>query len=170
MNELIIRKNIGLHEHDADSSGWTGTDITTFDSYYSNYINNNTSVSIISVPTFFFVNTIIEREYMRNKELLLINAIRNLNKKINLLELNESLNNEEISDDEYMEEIDDNSYKYTIELNDVNSENEVNCIKDIISQVGLDIRDFSVSEVSEMFGFKENSIVTCLNNFKGYLK
>lgn len=94
------------------------------------------------------------------KQELYVTAIVNLLKKVNFLELNQQLLNNEISDDEFDNLLTSESFKYTIQMNKTISPVEKNLIIQIISQIGSNIKEFSISDIEELFSIKIN----CLSN------
>lgn len=95
-------------------------------------------------------------------EELLYTAIRNFIRKNNFADLNESLADEEITEDKYYEEIDHNSNKYAITLKNITSFTEANLIAHIVAKIGHDLREFTTSEISEMFSVKEKEFLSLL--------
>ena len=102
-------------------------------------------------------------EVMEQRESLLIEAVRNYIKKLNFDELNESLDDEVISQDEYDNELNMHEHKYAITFKDINSPGKVGIIIDLVNKIGIDLRDFSTSEVAEMFSVKENQLLSYIN-------
>ncbi len=92
------------------------------------------------------------------KQDLYIIAIKNLLKKANLLELNQELLNNEISDEEFDDLLINDSFKYTIQMNKSLTAIEKILIAQIISQIGTDIKEFSISDIEELFSIKINSL------------
>lgn len=113
------------------------------------------------------IKTII---YYQKSESLLIEAVRNFIRKINFAELNESLDDGEITEEVYQKELEQNSDKYAITLKNVNSPNDVVVVTDLVQKIGFDLREFSTSEVSEMFSLKENQLVNYINSISNKLK
>lgn len=106
----------------------------------------------------------------QRSETLLIEAIRNFIKKINISELNESLNEEEITEEEFDAEINKNAFRYVINLNNITSQDDAIIISELVQKIGFDLRDLSTSEVSELFSVKEHQLVSYINAIKGQLK
>ena len=98
----------------------------------------------------------------RNEELLII-ALRNQMRKVNFTELNEELEEGNISDEDYNNELERNSEKYAIALMDIENPNDIYNIVELVDIVGVNLRNFSMSEVSEMFSVKESAL---LDNLK----
>lgn len=92
------------------------------------------------------------------KQDLYIIAIKNLLKKANFLELNQELLNNEISDEEFDDLLINDSFKYTIQMNKSLTAIEKILIAQIISQIGTDIKEFSISDIEELFSIKINSL------------
>lgn len=97
--------------------------------------------------------------YSRRNETLLLEVARNYVRKINFSELNEALEDEEISLEEYEKELESKSDKYAITLKNFNSPEDIHNIIDLANKIGLNLRDFSASEVAEMFSIKENDLI-----------
>jgi len=106
----------------------------------------------------------------QRSETLLIEAVKNFIRKINISELNESLNDEEITEEEYDAEINRNAYKYVITLNNITSQDDAILIGELVQKIGFDLRDLSTSEVSELFSVKENQLVSIINAIRGQIK
>ena len=94
------------------------------------------------------------------KQDLYVTALNNLLKKNNFLELHQQLLNNEITDEEFDSLLNDNPLKYTIQMNKSISTLEKNVIVQIISQIESDIKEFSISDIEELFSIKYN----CLSN------
>ena len=75
------------------------------------------------------------------------------------------LENEEITEKIFYEELDKNSHKYSIVLKDIIPASDVLIIADIVNKIGLDLRDLSTSEISEIFSVKENQLVSYITYF-----
>lgn len=106
--------------------------------------------------------------YFYKSEFFLIEAIRNFIKKTNYLELSEMLNDDEITEEEFDIELEKNSSKYLIKITENIETNDAQIIKDLVDKIGPDLRDFSVTEISEMFSLKEDNLVEKLNLLKKY--
>jgi hypothetical protein len=106
--------------------------------------------------------------YFYKSEFFLIEAIRNFIKKTNYLELSEMLNDDEITEEEFDIELEKNSSKYLIKIIENIETNDAQIIKDLVDKIGPDLRDFSVTEISEMFSLKEDNLVEKLNLLKKY--
>jgi hypothetical protein len=107
-------------------------------------------------------------KYFYKSEFFLIEAIRNFIKKTNYLELSEMLNDDEITEEEFDIELEKNSSKYLIKIIENIETNDAQIIKDLVDKIGPDLRDFSVTEISEMFSLKEDNLVEKLNLLKKY--
>jgi hypothetical protein len=107
-------------------------------------------------------------KYFYKSEFFLIEAIRNFIKKTNYLELSEMLNDDEITEEEFDIELEKNSSKYLIKITENIETNDAQIIKDLVDKIGPDLRDFSVTEISEMFSLKEDNLVEKLNLLKKY--
>lgn len=119
-------------------------------------------------------NTFNEAFFLLKKsqrsETLLIEAVKNFIRKINILELNESLNDEEITEEEFDAEILINANKYVITLNNITSQDDAILIGELVQKIGFDLRDLTTNEVSELFSVKENQLVSIINAIRGQLK
>ena len=100
--------------------------------------------------------------YKRNQELL-IRAVRNFIRKNNFSELDEKLENEEITIEEYEAELDANLQKYAITLKDIDFPSDIYNVIDLVEKIGIDLKSFSLSEVSEMFSIREDQLVGHIN-------
>lgn len=83
-------------------------------------------------------------------------AIRNLLKKENYRDLLDDYTNGEISFEEFKNELDSSHHKYTIELQETVFDGDLDLIMQIMKDIGSDIRDLSISDVSEMFSLPQN--------------
>jgi hypothetical protein len=83
-------------------------------------------------------------------------AIRNLLKKENYRDLLEEFTNKEITFEVFREELEKNHQKYTIELQENFFDGDIDLIMQIMKDIGEDIRDLSISDVSEMFSLPQN--------------
>jgi hypothetical protein len=100
----------------------------------------------------------------------LIKAVRNFIRKINFSELNESLEDGEINDEEYKLALEQDGAKYAITLRDIENPSEVLMIIDLINKIGYDLREFSTSEVAEMFSVKENQLISHIDSLRHQIK
>jgi hypothetical protein len=107
--------------------------------------------------------------YKRNQELL-IGAVRNFIRKNNFSELDEKLENEEITIEEYESELDANLQKYAITLKDIDFQTDIYNVIDLVDKIGLDLKSFSLSEVSEMFSIREDHLVGHINFSQNQIK
>lgn len=126
------------------------------------------SETTVKANVFFFMAERMRE--MHSCESHLIEAVRNLSRKINLLELNMALDNEEIGEEEYEKEIDENEGKYIITLNDNPRFDSFLCISQLMHKIGHDVRDYTISEVSEMFSIKESALLSHSKVIKHQLK
>jgi len=95
----------------------------------------------------------------RNEELLL-KAVRNYIRKINFAELNEELEDGSITEEDYNNELEKNSDKYAITLKSLENPGDIDNIIYLTDKIGYNLRNFSVSEVSEMFSVNEPSLLS----------
>ena len=100
--------------------------------------------------------------YSDKRETYLIEAVRNLLRKINVNDLQNELNSGEISDDEFDAILEREENKYVITLKDISKEDAC-IIYDLMTKVGNDVRDFTVDEVSELFSAKQDELISHLN-------
>lgn len=107
--------------------------------------------------------------YKKNQDLL-IEAVRNFIRKNNFAELDESLTNEEISLEEYEAELDKNLHKYAITLKDIQLPFDVDNVIFLVDKIGKDLKEFSLSEVSEMFSINENQLLGHITYGKSQIK
>ena len=106
----------------------------------------------------------------KKSETFLIEASRNFIRKFNFLELTEDLENGEISEDQYNLELSQKSENYMITLRDFNSPSDVLIIAELIEKIGSDLKDFSTSEIAEMFSVKENQLISFMESNRNQLK
>lgn len=99
----------------------------------------------------------------------LIEVIRNFVRKFNFQELNESLKNEDINWDEFEKELEEHEDKYTVNLHKLKDDIEFAQILNLVNKIGLDLRDFSTSEISEMFSVIEKDLINFSNSNKTIL-
>jgi|ADurb_Total_1213_FD_contig_31_1419976_length_648_multi_2_in_0_out_0_1 hypothetical protein len=92
------------------------------------------------------------------KQDLYTTALTNLLKKINFLELHQQLLNNEITEEEFDNYLNHDSVKYTIQMNKSISTLEKHLIIQIISRIGTDIKEFSYSDIEELFSIKYNNL------------
>ena len=109
-------------------------------------------------------------EYSRKSEAYLVEATRNFIRKLNFAELNEALVDNEITEEEYNNTLDKECEKYVITLKDMGSPSDVLIIADLVKKIGYDLREFSASEVSEMFSVKENQLIAHVDSYRNQLK
>ncbi len=109
-------------------------------------------------------------QYSVRTETLLIEAVRNFIKKMNFFELNDSLDENEISEDVFYKLLEEKSNKYVITLKDMASQEDANVIVDIMNKIGSDLREFTTSEVSEMFSVKESQLLASINTVGKHLR
>lgn len=98
-------------------------------------------------------------QYLQKKDTYLITAVRNLIKKTNFLELYQHLLEEQISEDEFKNELDNKPKRYTIELNELDDPEDFIIIADIAQKIIYDLKEFSISEVCEIFSIDEESFI-----------
>jgi len=108
--------------------------------------------------------------YSKKSESYLIEAVRNFIRKINYSELNESLEDEEITEEQYNLELDQNSEKYVITLRDIGNPSDVLIIADLVKKIGYDLKEFSTSDISEMFSVKENQLISHVSSLINQIK
>ena len=116
------------------------------------------TISLNETQVVEFVNGISEmRNYFGRCNDLQISAIRNLYKTKKLLQLDLQLAQASISEFDYSQEIEANPERYSIVLSDMASEDDIDIIKNIIHEVGMD-EDISVDEISEIFSIETDSL------------
>jgi hypothetical protein len=116
------------------------------------------SIEIFILIGILNLDVIKELEKSKNAETLLIEVIRNYIRKTNYLELLESLNDNEITENDFNKTIEDNYERYIIKLREIRSEEEAVHIVELMRRIGLQLRDFTLDEVAEMFSVKENQL------------
>jgi hypothetical protein len=96
------------------------------------------------------------------KEGFYITAIQNFLRKNNFAELYEELKSGDITKVEFKDELDKNPNKYTIAIRDLKSEEDAFLITYIVNRIGLDIKELTTGDVSEMFSVKEGQVIRAL--------
>lgn len=94
------------------------------------------------------------------KEYLYQSAIQNLVKKTNFLQLYIQLIEDQISEKQYEQELSQNSEKYFIHMEDEVTEHHVHALFLILKKIK---NNFSIDEVSEVFGIQTDSLLKSLN-------
>ena len=85
------------------------------------------------------------------KEKLYLEALRNLYKKIDFLELNQALDNREIDEVEFEKELTNNESKYLIPYPEKKPDAiQVFLVSDIVQRIGR-VKEMTVDEASELF-------------------
>lgn len=101
--------------------------------------------------------------HLKRNEELLVNALRNMLRKSNFDELNEALENEEISEQQFNDELNNNRDKYAITLKGIERSADIINVLDISERISLNLRQLTLSEVSEIFSIRENDLLNALN-------
>ncbi len=97
------------------------------------------------------------------KEALYQNAMRNLFRKLDFIELNQSLEMEDITEDDYNKELEQNEDKYLIPAPNENPTiQQIIQIADIVKRLGRE-KTITVDEVSEIFSLKMDKAEAILN-------
>ena len=99
-------------------------------------------------------------KYSQRNEALLIEAIKNIVRKQNFSELTESLDDNKITEEQYHIELEKNSNKYAITLDNLKSPDDITNIIDLSFRIGNNLREFTVSEVAEMFSVNESVLIS----------
>jgi hypothetical protein len=146
-----------------NSSSETGIDVPKLEISYTNHGTTST-LELRWGAIQEGIKYIIEGQ---KRQSLLIEVIRNYIRKINLIELNDSLEDEDITDDDYDKELSANKDKYVITLRDIKSPQDAIIISDLMHEIGYDLKEFSTSEVGEMFSVKESQL---MSNIKSYIQ
>lgn len=97
--------------------------------------------------------------FSKEKENLYIIAIENLLKRINFLELLQENSNKSITYEDFLNEIERNPKKYTVEIKSNNNPNILKIISEIILKIDPSIKDFSTSDVLEMFSIQNDKLL-----------
>ncbi len=105
--------------------------------------------NIIDIPTEF--------DLVTNKEILLINAVRNLIRKNNMIELRISLKNKIITQDDYELEINKNSDLYFFKLNESTPKYVILLAISLIKQLNFD--HYTEREIAELFSIKPEEFI-----------
>ncbi|NCO53862.1 MAG: hypothetical protein GW876_00450 [Bacteroidetes bacterium] len=106
----------------------------------------------LTLPIAVFLN--LKRQ--KRKDHFVVNAINNLFKKNNYLQLVVHLQNSLISEKKFLSEI-KNEKKYVVSIDEIANEEDVLVINDIISKVN---KKLDLEEVSELFSTDFSSITT----------
>lgn len=109
-----------------------------------------------------FSKLFILSEVTTLKQDLFVTALKNLLRKNNFLELHQQLLTNEITDEEFGQLLDEESIKYTIQMNRTVSTLEKSIIVQIINQIGSEVKEFSISDIEEMFSIKYNLLSNSL--------
>ena len=96
--------------------------------------------------------------HRRNEELL-IGVIRNYIRKENFSNLNQDLDNEEITEEQFETELKTCPNKYTIEISPLQNYSDMSNIVELVAKIGHNLKDFTVSDVSEMFSVQEDDLL-----------
>lgn len=105
-----------------------------------------------------------EKDYLSDgKEQLYIQALRNLFRKLDFIELNQSLDMDDISEEQYNRELEENEENYLIPAPVVKpSVQQIVQITDIVRKIGRESK-ISVDEVSEIFSLDMDKAMSVLN-------
>lgn len=158
MEQIVLYNGIQLDD--------TGTAVWIGDNEIPDNYSNYGTTATITLPIKDFFSRLFELHISNSNESLLVGAVRNLTKKLNLIELEMSLENEEIDEDQFEIEIENNEHKYTIRIHNQITEMESICITRLMQKIGHDVRDYTTSEVSEMFGVNEDVLLSKVNDLK----
>ena len=132
-----------------------------------NFLINNTCIFVgreTSEQTSFFqlesLRSFINNanKYKRNEELL-IGVVRNFIRKENFTVLHEEFNNDEITETQFENELKTNSNRYTINICSLQHDSDLENIVELVDKIGNGLKDFSVSDVSEMFSVSEQDLL-----------
>jgi len=85
---------------------------------------------------------------LKVKEIYFLNALRNLIKKNNFLQLTMQLVENQITEDEYSKQIEAHPESFIVNIEQLDNINDIEIIIEIIKKIGL---SFSIDEVSEIF-------------------
>ena len=85
-----------------------------------------------------------------DKEQAYVNIIRNFLRRENFRDLLYELENAYITEEQYESAINENPDKYVITIN---NEGDMKMVYEIMDKIGLEIRELSCADVSEMFSF-----------------
>jgi hypothetical protein len=100
----------------------------------------------------------------QKKDEYYITAIRNLLKQINFLELYQSLIQGDITEEDFENIINAESNRYTIDIHDMkNPKEDIQIILSIVKNIGFDIKDFSQSEIDELFSVNVSKNISMYN-------
>jgi hypothetical protein len=121
--------------------------------------NPKTQVFSLNARDFFkgISNIYTASQNCIRREELLITAIKNLLKRINFLELYQQLQAQEIVEDEFERQLELQANRYVIEMNNDFDGNDAKIIYSIVARIGTEIKDLSVSDVTELFSLNVNS-------------
>lgn len=100
----------------------------------------------------------------------LIEAVKNLTRRINYSELNEALEDEEITEDDFYKSLEEHKNRYVIKARNIDDPEDALIIARIMEKIGYEVREFSTSEVAEMFSVKEPQLLSIMKSLRGYIK
>lgn len=140
--DLVVISNISIN----------GTKEPTLKVLFGNPERNNTMHYGLEILHHFHTSI--------QKENLLIEAIQNLIKKNEFLQLNYRLADKQISDEEFDEELNINTDTYLIDMKELDDQKKLFVISSILNRIN---RNFTTHEVSELFAIDLNSLNHTLN-------
>lgn len=126
---------------------------------YNILIGNATAATTIPVSWDKFYKADRKYNYVLRNEQLLIDAMRNMIRKSNFNDLNESLEGEEITEEEYNIQLDNFTDKYAISLNKLANPTDIDNIIELSLRISDNLKELTLSEVSEMFSVKESDLL-----------
>lgn len=152
--------------------GIFASDYGTISNSYNIFITNDNDNE---VPTVVYNHSYILdgirffNQTKRNEDLL-VETVKNFIRKKNFSELNEALEDGEITDIEFDNELNKNEIKYAVKLENLRYPGDIDNIFYLMDKIGNDLREFSLSEVCEMFSIKESEILSHLRPQKIQIK
>jgi hypothetical protein len=122
-------------------------------------IGDSTAANTISVTWDTFNQADRKYSHTFRNEQLLIDAMRNMLRKTNFNDLNEALDDEEITEEEYNNQLENFTDKYAIPLKKMQNPSDIVNIMQLSLKISNNLRELTLSEVSEIFSVKENDLL-----------
>lgn len=98
-----------------------------------------------------FTKTFVGSIMSVKKEMLYVEALRNLYKKVDFLELNQALESKEIDEDQFEKELTSNENKYLISYPEKKPDAiQVLLVSDIVQRINR-VKEMTIDEASELF-------------------
>jgi hypothetical protein len=138
--------------------------------YFKIIFGNEENTNVIDINQDYIKMGLAAIYYSAKSQSYLIEVIRNFIRKNNFSELNESLKDEEITEEQFNKIIDENAEKYVITLKNISNPFDVLIIANLVKKIGYDLKEFTTSDISEMFSVKENQLISHVNSLRNQTK